>query len=908
MALLARFRSLVAALFAGRRLEHEMDEEWRFHLEARADALVAEGLSRSEAVARARAEFGDPLQWKEHSREARGLMWIYDLGADLRYGLRQLRRAPVFAATAIVTLALGIGANTLTFSIINAVLVRDLPYPDADRVVLVHFGPPDAPAARVGSTLQNYFAVKDRARSFDYVGSSSSIVASIASTADDTAGAEPVVGQRMHATMPRVLGVRPLLGTWFTDADDPASAPRKLVLGYGLWQQRFGGDRGVIGRSVRMDAQDATVVGVMPEGFEFLYSNTQFWTSSRWSEATMTSPSRMLQVAARLKPGVTLQQAQSEMDVLARDLAREVPQTNKDWTIHLEPVYDTYTAETRGPLLVLQAVVALVLLIACANVAGLLLAQASARQQEFAMRLALGSSRGRLVRQLVAESLLLSCIGGVCGVLLAVGGLRVFTAQNPTVWLPRTGNVRIDGTVLLFTFAVTLAGTLLFGLLPSWTMTRPSLALIRGVNALGRISQQQMRGLLVSGQIAVALVLLIAAGLLVNSLVRLNLNRPAIDPANLITFQVRLNLGEMVTPTGRDAEGFFGMRFSPKVSQTFSDIQERLSAVAGVRSVASAISPPARQAQFRNRVKALGALAPNGAGEHDGVESVSWFPVSPDYFKTLGIAPRRGREFTGTDSLASTQVAIINETLARKLWPNEDAIGREIAIDFINDRPRQVVGVVADMRETSRQREFVPQVYVPDAQLPLASRGWFQAPRITTTFLVRTDSDPLALIDQLRAAVGEVYRGQPIYNIAMMEEVMAGELSAWRQYLMLLGAFAAIAALLALVGVYGLVAYGVGQRTREIGIRRALGAGTASVLRLVLRQGLILTMIGVVIGVTTALAVTRVLERLLWGVSPTDPLTFAFVAAGLAVAALLACLVPASRALAINPIVALRSE
>jgi putative ABC transport system permease protein len=521
------------------------------------------------------------------------------------------------------------------------------------------------------------------------------------------------------------------------------------------------------------------------------------------------------------------------------------------------------------------------------------------------MRLALGSSRSRLVRQLLAESLLLSSIGGACGIALAFAGLRVFMAQNPTTWLPRAGGIAIDGRVLAFALLVTVAGTILFGLLPSWTMSRPAIApAIRQATAVGRMSQQQVRGVLVAGQVAVALVLLIAAGLLVNSLVRLNLNRPSIDPANLLMFQVRLNLSEMVTPTGRDAQGFFSMRFSPRVSLVFSQIQERLSNVPGVRSVAASISPPTQSAQFRMNLIAVGQSPPADGGR----EPVGWFPVSPDYFKTLGVAVRRGREFTPDDSLASTQVAIVNETLARRLWPGEDPIGREIAIDFINDRPRQVVGVVTDMRETSRQLEFAPHVFVPDAQLPLASRGWFQSPRITMTYLVRTTTDPLPLVDSFRSAVADVYRSQPIYNVKTMDEAMATELTVWRQYLMLLGAFATIAALLALVGVYGLVAYGVGQRTREIGVRRALGAGAAAVLSLVLRQGLVLTVIGVGAGVFGSLAATRLLKGLLWGVSPTDPVTFAFVAGALAAAALMACCVPAFRALTINPIVALRSE
>ncbi len=599
---LARLRSFMSALLSGRELEREMDEEWRFHVEARAGALRAEGVSPDEAVRRARAEFGDPLRWKESSREARGVIWLWDLGTDLRYGLRQLRRAPVFAVTVVMTLALGIGANTLAFSILHAVLVRELPFRSPDRIVLVWFSPPDEPDARAGATLQNYFAVRDRSTAFEFVGSRSVIEGSIAVEPNDVAGGEPVVGQRIHATLLPVLGVTPALGTWFTDADDPATAARKLILSHHLWQQRFGGDPAVIGRLVRLDGQEATVIGVMPEEFEFLDGKTQFWSPSRWSEATMASPSRMLVVAARLKPNVTLQQAQAEMDVLAGGLAQEFPRTNKGWSIRLEPIHEAYTWRIRGPLLMLQGVVVLVLLIACANVVGLLLAQASTRQQEFAMRLALGSSRGRLVRQLFTESGLLACIGCACGIALAFAGLRVFMAQNPMTWLPRAGGISVDARVLAFAVVVSAFSSILFGLLPSWALSRRApIPAIKSPNAAGDVPHRQLRGVLVSSQVAVALVLLIAAGLLVNTMVRLNLNRPGIDPTNLLAFQVRLPLSEMVTPTGRDAGGFFTMKFSPRVSQIFGQIQERLSVVPGVQSVAASVVAPATPAAFRFR-------------------------------------------------------------------------------------------------------------------------------------------------------------------------------------------------------------------------------------------------------------------------------------------------------------------
>ena len=629
MTLLRRLVSVLRWIARRDNAEQDLHDELQSFVDMASADRIRRGEAPAEARRRAVIELGGVEQTKELVRTGRHGALIDEFARDVSYGFRQLRRAPVFALTVAVTLALGVGANTLAFSIVHAVLVRELPYPDPDRIVFVWFSPPEQPDARGGATLQNYFAVRDRSQAFEFVGSMSGLVASIATGPDDLAGGEPVQGQRVHATLPRLLGVEPALGRWFTEADDPATAARKLVLSHRLWQQRFGGDADVIGRLVRVDGDEATVTGVMPDGFEILEGEAQFWTPSRWSQATMTSPSRMLAVSARLKPGVTLQQAQSEMDVLAAALETEFPRTNKGWRIRLESIYGAYTSDTRAPLLILQAVVALVLLIACANVVGLLLAQASARRQEFAMRIALGSSRGRLVRQLFAESVLVASIGCAGGILLASVGLRLFMAQNPMTWLPRAGGITLDGRVLAFAVAVSAASCILFGLLPSLTISRrlpmPS---TKGHNAAGGVAHARLRTVLVASQVATALVLLVAAGLLVNTLVRLNLNRPGIDPTNLLAFQVRLPLSEMTTPTGRDAQGFFTLQFSPRVHQTFSQIQERLSAVPGVRSVAASLNAPAATAQFRFQV-----AAPDGPQGADDGNQAGWFPISPAYFK-----------------------------------------------------------------------------------------------------------------------------------------------------------------------------------------------------------------------------------------------------------------------------------
>lgn len=893
----------VRNLWMRRQIEGDLDAELAAHRDLLIDEEIKTGATLADARRSAQLQMGGVEVVKDDVRDVRAGAWLESWLRDLQYGTRQLRRAPLFAATVVTTLALAIGANTLVFSILNAVLVRPLPYRDPDRIVIVSTTLPDGREA--GFALQDYLALRERNRSFEVVGSASGAAGSIAVAPDDVVGAEPVSGQRIHAGLARVLDVSPVLGSWFTDADDPATADRKIVLSYGLWQRRFGGDPNVIGRLIQIDSQPATVTAVAPNTFEFLDASAQFWTPSRWSEATMRSPSRMLTVAARLRSNVTVASAQADMDRLAVDLAREFPQTNRDLGIRLETVHDFYTRSARMPLLLLQGLVGLVLLIACANVAGLLLARMSARQQEFGMRNALGASRSRLVRQLLTEHLLLAVLGCVGGLAVALAGLRLFLVQDPVSWLPRARGVDLDSGVLVFTAGIGVASTVLFGVLPSWAPSRAALAEARlRTDARGPNSRQPLRSLLVAGQIAAALVLVIAAGLLVNTLVRLNLNRPQIDPTNVLTFQLRLPLAEMVTPTGRDVEGFFTMRFSPRVSMIFSDIQERLRVLPGVQSVAGALAPPATLVPFRFTVAPTGATV----GESNGTEPAAWMPVTADYFKTLGIAVTRGREFTKDDSLASPPVAIVNARLARQLWPGESPLGRQLAIDFVNDPPREVVGIVADVRETSEQHVVASQVFVPDAQLPLASRGWFQSPRLTITYIVRTATDPRVLVDPVRGAVAEIYRTQPIYNIRTLEEIMSGALSSWRQYSMLLGAFAAIAVTLALVGIFGVVAYSVEQRTSEIGIRRALGAEERHILKLLFHQAAILIAGGVIVGVAVSLAAARLLTRMLWGISPTDPLTFVVVVVGLTAAALMACYVPARRALRVTPLVALRGE
>lgn len=820
----------------------------------------------------------------------------------MRYAVRLLLKNRGPAAAAVLSLALGIGGNTLMFSIVHAVLIRSLPYPESDRLVFVWFTPPKHPDQKRAATAATFLALRERSGPLEHIG----VVGGVEDTATLTAPgniAEQVEGQKFSAGVPDALDAKPLLGRWFTDVE----ASPAIVIGYRLWQRHFAGASGILGKTVRIDGELMTIVGVMPEGWTLFNSPAQFWTPYRLSPADRKSSNRIFPLIARLKRGKSLRQAQEQMNGIAAGLAEQFPSTNKGWGIRLEPAADLYTGWVRQPLLIVQGVVLLVLLIACANVTGLLLVEAESRKKEVAVRAALGAGRWRIIRQFLIESVLLSTLGGLCGAALAYGGVKLFIAISPP-WFPRLGEIVLDARMLGFTAVLSLATALVFGLIPALQLSRPdligSLKQTRRGAAIG-IPRQRLRGALVVMETSLALVLLIGAGLMLNTSLRLYDSPSGCDCRGLLTFQVQLPKSRFVKNV-RAAGGDSAVEISPRVNAIFEQIRERVSGMARVRSVAAGVRPALS-------ADALDALAFNFTIESHNVirgqtPSAAWFPVSAGYFHTLGVPLLRGREFGIEDTGASMPVVVINEAMARRFWSNEDPIGKRLRIEMVNEPSRQIVGVVGNVRHNRRDRDASPEMYVPYVQHPPISQSRFVEPRLTMIFIVRTFGDPFAIVPSVRAAVAEVDRNVPIFNVKTMDAYAAEQLWQPKQTTILLSIFGGVALVLVMAGIYGLVAYAVRRRTPEIGIRMALGASRKDILCVVIAQGLLLVALGTAIGLAGALALTRVLQAMLWGVTPADLRTYVIVVAALIFAAAPACYLPARKALAIEPAAALRHE
>ena len=835
---------------------------------------------------------------------------------DLRYSVRRMLKQPGFAAIVVVSLALGIGANTMIFSLVNGLLLRSLPYPDPDRVVVLWFTPPNRPDQRNVATHANCAALRERSRSFEHIGCGiPGIGANLSEEGQDAAAAERLIGQQYTADLADALGVGPLIGRWFTVEEEQPGRDPVILISYRLWQSRFAGSPNVVGRKVRVTgtqntASDiATIIGVVPDGFDFFNPLADLWFPFVIPAGSANAPTRRLLVAGRLLPGVTVTQAQAEMTAFAQGLAEEVPETNKDWGIQVQPVQEAYLGPLRSPFLVLQGVVAFVLLIACANVAGLLLAQGAAQQKELAIRSALGSSRSRIIRQLLTGNVLLAIMGGIAGLAIGWAGMRVLVNSLPPGF-PRLSAVTIDSTVLGFTLLLSVATGLIFGILPALQISRPDLmdALrdsTRSATAGG--ARQRLRSAFVVLQISLALVLLIGAGLMINSFLRLYAVESGVDTSNLMSFQVQLSDSKFIRDTGgRTPSGSAETETSPLLSQVSEQMRGRLGAIPGVESVAMVSTVAPLMGGARRYPFTIDGKQPAPAEQE--AQSAEWYPISPEYFETLKLSILRGHEFTAQDSAAGLPVIVINSTMANRFWPNDDPIGKRVQVSYFNDPPRQIVGVVGDVRQSSRQTDAQAQMYVPFGQLPAIQEKRLSFGTEILTFVMRSAGNPEQLTAGLRSAIAEIDRSQPVYNVQPLERYVSNQLEGYRQYVMMLGVFGGIAVILAVVGIYGIMAHAVTQRTNEIGIRMALGAGSGQVLKLVLRRGLILIVIGLVLGFGASLALTQVLNSFLWGVTATDPLTFALVVAGLASVALLACYIPARRALKVSPIIALRYE
>ncbi len=796
------------------------------------------------------------------------------LWQDLRYGARMLLKRPGFTSIVVLTLALGIGANTAIFSVVNDALLRRLPY-DATRLVAVDSFNPQKEVNWGAASPADFWDWKEQSQSFEqlaaYVGRGVNL--------KEAERTEVLGGAFVSVNFFEAFGVSPLLGRAFVKEEGLMSGPHAIVLSHRFWQRRFGGDPQVVGRTFRTDDGAVTVIGVMPPEFRFP-SYAEVWTPMpRDSGEMKRRSSRYYSVVGRIKQGETMASAEAEMKAIAARLALANPKENQSWTVRLMPWREHLVQGSKTSLLILAGAVGFVLLIACANVANLLLTRATARRNELAIRLALGASRRRLLRQLLTESLLLALLGGAVGLLFAVWGVEALTGLLPQLkasfqsLAELRDEIRVDRAVLLYSLAVSLLSGLFFGLIPGWQATAPTVQeqLKEGKHGSGS-ARQRVRNALVVAEIALALVLLAGAGLLMNSFVRMRRVELGYDPHRLMTLS-------LVLPT-ENKQGFV------------EQVLQRVGTTPGVES--AALMSFTTLGGLNMPFNLEGSPLPNGD------VSVAYSAVSPTYFRTLRAPLRAGREFNDRDLADSPGVAIINETLARQYFAGENPIGKKLTLSYLNRRlAREIVGVASDLKQDEPSKPTLPEIIVPFAQLP-----WFGG-----TLLVRSATeDPLAIKTAVQQAIWSVSKELPESKAETLEQMLSGQVAEPRLYTFLLGIFAATALLLAAIGIYGVMAYSVAQRTHEFGIRMALGAQQADVLKLVIGQGMKLVLFGVAIGLMVAFGLTRLLKSWLFGVSATDPLTFVLIALLLALVALLACYIPARRGMKVDPLTALRYE
>jgi putative ABC transport system permease protein len=798
---------------------------------------------------------------------------------DLRFAFRQLRKSPGFTFVAVLTLALGIGANTAIFSLVNGVLLRPLPYPGADRIVYFEGNNPPQGITDSNISVLDFQDWTTQSQAFSHTALFWTGGAALAEQ-----GGEPERVPRAGVTTRffDLLGVQPMFGRAFLAEEDRPGPATVAIVSEGLWKRRFGSDRSIVGKSITINTRPVTVVGVMPGGFEFP-ENTQIWVPSAVKLSDEPRNNRAWFAIARLNPNVDLEQAQTRISAINAQLAKQFHETNKGWDANLAILHERMVREIRPSLLALLGAVGLVLLIACANVANLLLARGAARQKEIAVRAALGASRGRVVRQMLTESILLSAIGGIAGLLLSIWLTDLLVSIVPE-GAPRMDQVGIDYRVLAFAFGISALTGILFGLVPALQASKldVSSSLKEGGRTGEGHRRTSARSLLLIGEVALSLMLLVGAGLLIKSFIRLQEIRPGFNPHNALLAMVAL-------PGAK-----YNEQQRPEI---FRQLVERLAASPGVQAVGGAINLPLGATNY-----GIGrGFIPEGRPlTVDEAFDASFSTVTGDYFRALQIPLLAGRTFEVRDGPDAPQVVVINESTAKRHFGSPaDAIGKRLGIWRSEQFMREIIGVVGDTKTSALDAQSGAQIYVPHAQ----DRQWnFMG------VVVRTAGDPAAFATTVRREVRALDKDQPVYNIRTMDEVVANSLGTRRVSMQLFAVFAGTALLLAALGIYGVMAYSVTQRTQEIGIRMALGAQTGDVLRMVVRQGMTLTLIGVVAGLAGAFALMRVIANLLFGVGATDAAIFAIVPVLLSAVALVACYLPGRRAARLDPMIALRSE
>jgi putative ABC transport system permease protein len=876
-----RARSFLRNLLSSRRVEAELHQEVLSHLEMLVEENIRAAMPPEEAQRAARIELGGIEQVKEQVREKRIGNWFHSVISDCRYGLRQLHKNPGFSAVAILTLALGIGANTAIFSVVNGVLLQPLPFPKQNQ--LMTLWEQDSAGLRSNTSWATFMDWSRENHSFTGITAVSLWTPAFISAND----AENLIGFRVSSNFFALMGVNLEHGRSFLPSEDVRGKNFVVVLSHGFWQRRFGSDTGILGKAIQLGGRAYTVVGILPANFPSVLSFDPRKPAEIYSplayDATLPyacRDCRHLRTLARLKDTVTMAQADAEMDQISNALYREYPTDYSSPGVILTPLKDYLVGDVRPVLWALLGSVGFVLLIACVNVANLLLAWAARRQREVAVRTALGAQPARMIRQFLTESLLLSLLGGVFGFLLAWGSVASLQRLRPGN-LPRLEDVRIDMWTFLFTFAIAVLAALAFGLVPAFGASKLDLsrALKKSGKSTAGTERRRLRNLLVVADVALALLLLTGAGLMMKSFVRLLDVNPGFDPSHTLTLGVSL--------WGPKAQDELAVAF-------YQQVLQRVRALPGVESAGVVSQLPLGGNLDMYGIHVEGKMSPNPEGD----PSADRYSVSPGYVKAMRIPLLRGRELDERDRTGAPLVALVNDSFARMFWPGEDPVGKRFKIGDTHGPWRIIVGVVGDVLHNGLNAPHTLQIYLPNAQYPDSD----------VLLVVRASKDPASLATAVRGEIAALDPQVPVSGAATMEELVSGSVANQRFGTLLFTLFAAIALLLAAFGIYGVISYGVAQRTHEIGIRMSLGASRRAVLQLVVGEVMRPAFLGAAIGLGAALGLTRLLSRFLFGVKPTDPVTFALVFVLLIGVALLACYLPARRASRVDPMIALRHE
>jgi len=879
--------NLIKRLFQRRRLDDDLSGEIQQHLQERTDELMERGLSRKDAASQARREFGNVALIEEDGRDVWRWIFIESVIADLRYGLRQLGANPGFTAVAVLTLGLGIGANAALFSVVNGVLLSPLAYPDADSLVTIHESKPNFRSGSI--SYPNFLDWQNDNQVF----SEMAIYRRVGMNLTGQGDGENINVEFITSDLLKVLGLKPLIGRDLVQGEDRVGGPPIVLIGAGMWNSKFQSSPDVLEKSITLDGKDFAIIGVVPGGFDpigGLREAPVYMPIGQWRNNALTSRGAGLGIhgVGRLKPGVSIEQARANMDEVTRNLAAAYPDDNKGVGATMNPLKEEMLGGVRPILLVLIAAVGFVLLIACVNVANLMLSRSNSRAREFAIRAAIGAGQLRLVRQLLTESVLLGCAGGASGLALAAWGTQAALKRLPEA-LPRAGNIGLDARVLAFTAVVSLLAGVMFGLIPALRTIRSSLqsTLQEAGRSVGAVRHRAQSALVVL-EVALALVLLIGAGLMIRTMAALWNDNPGFDSHNVMIFSLWLPPAAYKAPPDAIREGYLS-------------VERELAAIPGMQSVSAA----------------GGAIPLAGDDEElfwmDGQpkpasNEMNWalsYVVEPDYLNVMKIPLKRGRFFAAQDNNHSPLVVVVDEAFASAYFPGEDPIGKRINLSG-PDASAQIVGVVGHVKQWaigSEGNELQAQMYRPFGQLAdvqIASPG--------ADFIVRSEGARPGLFDSIREATHRINAEQIVSGGTTMEEIIDGKLARKRFAMILLGFFAALALVLAAIGIMGVVSYWVGQRTHEIGVRIALGAERSRVLGMILGEGARVSIIGVGLGLGAAFGLTRLMANMLYGVGPADPVTFGVIAAALVCVSLAACYLPARRATRVDPIEALRHE